>query len=114
MRIEIITEPITRAEAREIAKEVYGNMIKGAVDIEGEVVALGGEYHMDANMVLIGSGSKQSDIWGFNLYLEKPRENWIICTSLINIRPAQGNRGLLIEDISLQKRICAIVNKKIK
>lgn len=46
MRIEIITEPITRAEAQEIAKEVYGDMVKGVADIEQGVIALGGKWHI--------------------------------------------------------------------
>ena len=113
MRIEIITKPITRAEASEIAKEIYGSMIKGVADIERGIIALGGEYHMDANMTLIGNGSRQEHIWGFNVHLEKPREKWIEFTSLINIRPAQGNRGLRIEDMDICERIKKIVNEKI-
>ena len=51
MRIEIITEPITGAVASEIAKEIYGDVLKGVVDVELEILALGGEYHMDAHSV---------------------------------------------------------------
>ena len=113
MRIEIITKPITRTEAKEIAKEFYGDMAKGVVDTKRGIIALGGEYHMDANMALIGNGSQQEHIWGFNVHREKPREEWIECTALINIRPAQGNRGLRIEDEVLCARIREIVNEKI-
>ena len=113
MRIEIITKPITKAEAREIAKEIYGDMVKGVVDVEREILALGGEYHMDANAVLLDSGSRQEDIWGFNIHTEKPREEWLACTSLINIRPAQGNRQMKIEDETLCARIADIISKKI-
>jgi len=42
----------------------------------------------------------------------KPREEWIEFTSLINIRPAQGNRGLRIEDVALCARIRKIINEK--
>lgn len=101
------------AEVREIAKEIYGDMVKGVADIERGVIALGGEYHMDANMVLIENGSRQDDVWGFNLRLEKPRENWIEFTSLINIRPAQKNRGMVIENAELQEKIRAIIYRKI-
>ncbi len=113
MRIEIIAEPITRAEAMEIAKEIYGNMVKGAVDVEREILALGGEYHMDANTALLESGSRQENVWGFNIHLERPREDWIAFTSLINIRPAQGNRQMKIEDTTLCVKIADIINRKI-
>ena len=113
MRIEIITEPITRAVASEIAREIYGDMLKGVVDIEREILALGGEYHMDGNMALIGNGSTQSAVWGFNLHLEQPQESWIEFRSLINIRPAQGNRGMLVESSELQEKIRRVINSKI-
>ncbi|MDO8664960.1 MAG: DUF5674 family protein [Candidatus Liptonbacteria bacterium] len=64
MNIKIITAKISRAEAKEIAKEFYGDMVKGVVDIERELIAPGGEYHMDANMVLVNSGSEQKNVWG--------------------------------------------------
>lgn len=111
--IKIVADKISLTELKLLASQWYDDMIKGTVDIEQEILALGGEYHMDANMALIGKGSKQNDIWGFNLRLEKPRESWVEFTSLINIRPAQGNRGMLIEDQVLQERMKLIINKRI-
>ncbi len=111
MNIRIIEKPITRAEAKEIAKEFYGDMIKGVVDIERELIALGGEWHMDANTKLIESGSKQNNVWGFNFY---PADNRIEYTSLINIRPAQNNRKIEIQDESLRKTIESIVRTLIR
>ena len=66
MDIRIITAPITKTEALEIAKEFYVDMVKGVVDLEKEIIALGGEYHMDANNVLIEQGSSQPVLWGLN------------------------------------------------
>lgn len=112
MDIKIVTDRISLTELKPIAEHWYGDMIKGAVDVEKEVLALGGEYHMDANMALIGNGSKQSAIWGFNLHLERPRADWIEFTSLINIRPARSNRGMVIESVELQEKVRAIIDKK--
>ena len=47
MNINIISEPITRSEALALAKEFYGDMVKGVVDLEKEILAFGGEYHME-------------------------------------------------------------------
>ena len=44
-------------------------MVKGVVDILKEIVAFGGEYHIDANMKILGNGSSQADVWGFNIFL---------------------------------------------
>ena len=71
MNIKIINEKITESELHEIAKDFYISMIKGVVDIEREIIAIGGEYHIDSNNILIENGSKQQNIWGFNWYLEE-------------------------------------------
>ena len=113
MNIVIIDDVIAFADVRELAKEFYLDMIKGVADIEREIIALGGEYHIDANNVLTSKGSEQANLWGFNVHLEKKDNAWIECRSLINIRPAVGNRGMLIEDALLEKRVRTIVEKRI-
>ncbi len=113
MEIKIVTEAISREELATLAREWYGDMVKGVVDIEREILALGGEYHMDANMCLTENGSKQDTVWGFNIHLNRPRAEWIEFTSLINIRPAQNNRGMLVESPELQEKIRMIINKRI-
>ena len=114
MLIKIITEPITRAEALEIGQEFYGEMIKGVIDLEREIIALGGEYHMDANNILLADGSSQPDIWGFNIHPKLESEEWIEYTSLINIRPQAGNRTMVIEDEGLKSKIREIIEKLVK
>jgi len=111
MNIKIIDKKITEAELREIAKDFYGEMIKGAVDIERGVIAMGGEYHMDANVVLIESGSKQEDVWGFNWYFDKNGNQRIEYVSLINIRPKQSNRAMEVQDVSLRDKMKTIILK---
>jgi len=113
MDIRIIKDKVSKNELPDIAKEFYVNMVKGAVDVENEIMALGGEYHVDANMVLIEHDSRQDNIWGFNLYLEKESDDWIEYVSLINIRPADGNRSMFIENKQLRDKIKEIINKKI-
>lgn len=110
MDIRIIDKPITRAEAKDIAKEFYVEMVKGVVDLERKILALGGEWHIDANNVLMADGSKQQDVWGFNFY---PDENRIHFVSLINIRPLQNNRSIEIKDENLRNRMEEIIRKMI-
>lgn len=114
MEIKIVTETISQAELTELARGWYVDMLKGVVDVEREILALGGEYHMDANVCLIENGSRQNSVWGFNIHLNRPRADWIEFTSLINIRPAQNNRDMLIEDGKLREKIRTIINKKIQ
>jgi len=86
-------------------------MVKGVVDIEREIIAIGGEYHMDANVVLIENGSKQQNIWGFNWYFDKSGNERIEYVSLINIRPTQGNRTMEVQDIFLRDKMKTIILK---
>ena len=110
MNIRVITKPITRAEALEIAQEFYVTMVKGVADIENRIIALGGKWHMDANHKMMETGSSQSAVWGFNLYPKKEGEARIEYISLINIRPALGNRDMYIEDSAIRTVIKEIVD----
>ena|SRR3989344_4385835 len=109
MNIKIIDKKISEAELLKVAEEFYVSMIKGVVDIEREILALGGEYHMDANNVLIADGSKQQNIWGFNWYFGKSGDERIEYVSLINIRPAQGNRTMEVQDETLRDKMKSII-----
>lgn len=111
MSIKIVSKKISKKELREIAKDFYGNMIKGVVDIEREVLAMGGEYHMDANEVLMKNHSKQQNVWGFNWYFDKKGNERIEYISLINIRPKQGNRVMEVQDEALRNKMKMIILK---
>ncbi len=113
MEIKIVTETITIEELRKLAETFYITMIKGVVDIHKEIVAFGGEYHIDANNVLIDDGSNQSDIWGFNVVFDEPKESWIEYISLINIRPKAKNFDMEVQDASIRDTMKKIINSKI-
>ena len=113
MKIVIIRDVIGIAEVQELAKETYETMIKGVVDVEQEIIALGGEYHIDANNRLIAEGSKQPHIWGFNIHFDRDGDEWLEYRSLINIRPAAGNRHMLVQEKELQQRMRRIIEKYI-
>lgn len=113
MNIVVVEKEISLTELKEIAQEFYKTMIKGVVDIEKEVVAFGGEYHIDANQKLIERDSKQKDIWGFNVYLDRPRGTWIEYTSLINIRPSAENTDMEVSDPKIRETMKRIIDSKI-
>ena len=113
MNIRIVEDTISLKDLQEIAKEFYRSMIKGAVDIEKELVALGGEYHIDAANVLAEAGSRSEDIWGFNVRFDQPRDSWIEYTAMINIKPKVGNRNMMISDERIRDKIRKIVDAKI-
>lgn len=88
--------------------------MKAVVDIEQEIMAIGGEFHADEEVQLIeGADSKREYTWGINLYLEKSGEDLVEFDSLINIKPSYGNRSRGVEDPEVTAKIKNIVTKLI-
>ncbi len=108
--IYLIEKPITRAELKKIAEERFGDLAKAVVDVNQKVMAVGGEFHSEEETFLIEkSNSKREDTWGINFYPDKPREEMIEFDSVINIKPASGNRSRDVEKQEIKERIKEIV-----
>jgi hypothetical protein len=114
MNIKIIKDKITKQELEDLAREFYIEMVKGVADIERDIIALGGEWHVDANQVLIQDGSSQENLWGFNIYVKKNKEDRLEYNSLINIRPLQNNRSMEIENENIKQKVFEIVNNLVE
>ncbi len=111
MTIRIIKKPITKDELRKIAKERFGDMAKAAIDVEQKIMALGGELHMDEEVLLIEQEkSKNENIWGINLYPDKEGEDFIEFDSMVNLKPAFNNRTRGVDNPAIREKIKSIVN----
>ena len=110
MEIKIITNAISRKELASLAASSFGEWIKAVVDNEKQIMAIGGELHADMEQVLLEQGSRQENLWGINLYPARQDENWIEYDSMINVRPAHGNRSRTVEDATMQEKITSVVN----
>ena len=113
MDIRIIRQSIQLAVVDELARATHITLVKGVADVAKKIIALGGEWHIDANNVLIADGSEQKDLWGFNVYPKETGDTAIEYISLINIRPAQGNRSMELTDPALRTAIREIVKNLI-
>lgn len=103
--IVIVDRRIDRRELARLVHLYFGDMVKYVVDVERRVAAVGGELHADAEQLLLESGSRQADLWGGNYYPGQGHDACIEYTALINIRPAQGNRSMLIQDPGIRDRV---------
>jgi hypothetical protein len=110
MRMEIIASRIDRAQLEALCADNYGSMVKGVADVGKGIIVLGGELSADGEALLLQDGSAQEDLWGFNLSIGKDRSDRLEYTSLINIRPRQGNRSLEVADPVLRDRIREIID----
>ena len=89
-------------------------MVKAVVDVERGLMVIGAELHSDEEAHLIEDGSRQSNLWGINLYPAEPSQDLIEFDSMINVRPAQGNRSRSVEDEALRTRIRTLVERLIQ
>lgn len=104
--------PISREDLFVIAREGFGDLVKAAVDIEQELMAVGGELHMDEEVLLIEEErSKQENVWGINLYPGKSGDEFIEFDSMINLKPAFGNRSRGVDDRDIREKIKEVVMK---
>ncbi|MBI4098411.1 MAG: hypothetical protein HY437_00045 [Candidatus Magasanikbacteria bacterium] len=109
--MHIIDTHISHEELKHLANERYGDLVKAVVDVERGVMAIGMEMHVDGEATLLEQGSKQQNLWGINIYPEKPRDEWVEFDSMINLRPRQNNRSRGVDDPEIQRKIIAIVDK---
>lgn len=110
----IIDKSIDNKELIEIAKTIFGDMVKGVVDIKKEIIAVNAELHADLEAFLLEKGSKQENLWGINFYPEIDGEDFLEFDSMINIRPSQNNRSRGVENEEARNKIIEIVKNRIK
>ena len=73
-------------------------------------MAVGGELHADEEVLLTEKeGSSREHTWGINLYPQKSGDDWLEFNSMVNIKPALGNRSRGVEDKAIQQKIKEIV-----
>ena len=112
--MEIVTNTITIDEIKNMAANLFGDMVKAVVDVERDIIALDAELHSDLEALLLDDGSKQRSLWGINIYPEQTGDEFVEFDSMINLRPSQGNRSRGVEDKALHSKIIEIVTKKVK
>ncbi|PIP23723.1 MAG: hypothetical protein COX36_01715 [Candidatus Nealsonbacteria bacterium CG23_combo_of_CG06-09_8_20_14_all_38_19] len=80
--------------------------VKVVVDVEKEIISANCELHSDCMEELLANGSSPINLWGANVY---PTDKKIDFISLINIRPANHNRSMDIEDPVIKKKVEDII-----
>lgn len=93
-----------------MAAATFGDLVKGVVDVRRGLLALDAGMHSDLEALLLDAGSGQADLWGINLYpAEHGTPGFLEFDSMINLRPAQGNRTRAVEDPAARAAIEELV-----
>ncbi len=112
MEIKIIKNQISKEELKNIARAQFVVIIKAVVDVEQEIMAIGGDHHVDERELLIKQeGSKFENLWGIDLYPGRTGKNFVRFDSMINLKLSFGARGVYHPEI--EKKIRNIVEKLI-
>ncbi len=106
MAVVLVKNQLSQADFQK-AQEDYQSYIKITVDIDRGVAALGGEYHADAEKVLLENGSSQSNIWGGGLNLETKQFE---TNAIINLRPRK-NESTEILDLQIRNKFLTICKR---
>ena len=112
--MQIITDMLSSNDLKKMAINRFGDIVKAAVDIDRELIAVDAELHSDLEAALLENGSSQKNIWGINFYPELSGKDFIEFDSMINVRPSQGNRSRGVENEEIQTKIFQIVGKRIE
>ena len=108
--IQILRAPTTREHLASEAALGFGDMVKAVVDVERKVIAIGGELHSDEEAALLDDGSRQQHLWGINLFPRESSDTWLEFDSMINVRPAQGNRTRGVDDGAIREAIRRVID----
>ena len=101
-------------ELSAMAQKMYGNLVKGVVDLRRNILVVDAEMHADEEQELLEQGSQQNDLWGINLYPSKfGSDDFIEFDSMINIRPRQQNMSRGVDSPEIRKQIIDLVKQKV-
>lgn len=106
----VVVEELSKNDVLK-AREEYSEYIKITADIARKIVAIGGEYHADAEEILIKDFKcKSVDIWGggYNVKLKKFEAN-----AVLNIKP-QINDSLEIISPKIRDEFLELAKDKLK
>lgn len=105
--IVLLREPATPRQITAMLEE-WKVLVKAVVDVRQDVLAAGGEIHVDAVALLLAEGSRREDLWGATWYPEN-REAHL--EALVNVRPRRGNAWVRIDDRDVRARVEGLLRR---
>lgn len=113
--MKIVKDKIEISELKEMTKRMYENLVKAAVDIEKEIMAVDAEMHVDLEQILIErENSEPKNLWGINIHPDFERDKFVEFDSMINLKPGLGNRTRGVDSAETREKIVKIVDKLVK
>jgi hypothetical protein len=115
VRAVTTSQRIKVSELLAMAERSFGSMVKAVVDVRQDMMLVDAELHADQEAELLAAGSKQTDLWGINLYPElHGTDDFLEFDSMINLRPSYGNRSRGVENPELRQHIATLVQRLVE
>ncbi len=108
MSVVFIKNKVTKKDLLK-AQEDYGKYIKIVIDINNNLMVIGGEWHADGEKLLLENGANATDIWGGGIDIDTKNIDTI---ALINLRPNLGNNSQEILDANIRNQFTVIVKDR--
>ncbi|MFA5362373.1 MAG: DUF5674 family protein [Candidatus Omnitrophota bacterium] len=112
--MKIVSGILTIDELKQMAADMFGNLVKAVVDVDRDLLAVDAELHSDLEALLLEDGSKQKSLWGINLYPEMRGDEYIEFDSMINMRPSQGNISRGVDNDEIRRKIIEVVARRVE
>jgi len=84
------------------AREVYSDYIKTVIDIEKNILAVGGEFHIDCEEILIERGSKLENLYGGGYRVSTKEVEYM---AMSNFKPALNKLTYEIMDPLIREKL---------
>ncbi len=108
---EYFDTPLSDATVRRLVDAEFGDMVKFVVDLDRQVICVGGEFHSDEEAILLEKGSQQENLWGANYYPGRPEGKKLLYTSMINVRPRDGNMKQEIQTPNIREQVAQLAKR---
>jgi hypothetical protein len=105
--IIVLNKKITPKQLKQ-AREIYSDYIKTAIDIEKNILAVGGEFHIDCENVLINQGSKLQNLYGGGYRISTSEVEYM---AMSNFKPNLGKTTYEIMDDKIRKQLYNLTKK---
>ena len=99
--IIVLDRKITPEEFEQ-SREIYQDYIKTVIDVEKDILAVGGEYHIDCEEVLIKNGSKQENLYGGGYRVSTKEIEYM---AMSNYKPAFSKYTYEIVDNNVREKL---------
>lgn len=105
--IIVLNRKITPEEFEQ-SREVYKDYIKTVIDVKKNILAIGGEYHIDCEEVLIKMGGKPKDLYGGGYRVSTKEVEYM---AMSNYKPALGKTTYEIMDKEVRDKLYKLTKR---